>query len=131
MKKLVPKISIGLLITFGLVTLLASTSIIFDLFEFRANEGNFVWSIVYANFICGFIYLFAAYGWMKNKTWTTKLLGIATLILIAAFIGLFFHINSGGIYETKTIDAMVFRTSVTLIFTLISYFIIKKNKQLS
>lgn len=130
MKKLVPKISIGLLITFGLVTLLASTSIIFDLFEFRAKEGNFVWSIVYANFICSFIYLFAAYGWIKNKKWTVQLLSLSSLILIVAFIVLFFHINSGGLYETKTIGAMAFRTSLTIIFTLISNYTTFK-KQLS
>lgn len=131
MKKYSPKITASVLFAFGLLTLFLSTSIILDLFEIRAKEGNYVLIVVYANFICSIIYLIAAYGLLKNKTWTTKLLGIATLILIAAFIGLFFHINSGGIYETKTIGAMVFRTSVTLIFTLISYFIIKKNKQLS
>lgn len=131
MKKYSPKITASVLFAFGLLTLFLSTSIIFDLFEIRAKEGNYVLMVVYANFICSIIYLIAAYGLLKNKTWSTKLLSIATLILIVAFIGLFFHINSGGIYETKTIGAMVFRTSVTLIFTLISYFIIKKNKQLS
>ncbi|HUH73948.1 MAG TPA: hypothetical protein VLZ75_06020 [Chitinophagales bacterium] len=131
MKKYSPKITAYVLFAFGLLTLFLSTSIIFDLFNIREKEGNYVLMVVYANFICSIIYLIAAYGLLKNKTWSTPLLGIATLILIVAFIGLFFHINSGGIYETKTIGAMVFRTSVTLIFTLISYFIIKKNKQLS
>ena len=131
MKNLLPKFTIGLLIGFGLLTLFLSTSVIFDLFEIREKEGNFVWMIVYANFISSILYLLAAYGWIKNKTWTTRLLSISSIILILAFIGLFFHINSGGLYETKTIGAMIFRTSLTLIFTLISYYSIQKKTPLS
>lgn len=128
MKKLLPKISIGILIVFGLVTLLASTSIFFDLFGVREQEGNYVLFIVIANFISSIIYLLAAYGWIKNKTWATQLLSLSSIILIVAFIGLFFHINSGGLYEIKTVYAMTFRTSLTLIFTLISYYTINKTQ---
>jgi hypothetical protein len=59
----------------------------------------------------------------------TILLGISTLILIVAFIGLKIHANSGGIYETKTIGAMIFRIAVTLVFAIIAFFTI--NKQLN
>ena len=131
MKNLLPKFTIGLLIGFGLLTLFLSTSVIFDLFGIREKEGDFVWLIIYANFISSILYLLAAYGWIKNKTWTTRLLSISSIILILAFIGLFFHINSGGLYETKTIGAMIFRTSLTLIFTLISYYSIQKKTPLS
>ena len=131
MKNLLPKFTIGLLIGFGLLTLFLSTSVIFDLFGIREKEGDFVWLIVYANFISSILYLLAAYGWIKNKTWTTRLLSISSIILILAFIGLFFHINSGGLYETKTIGAMIFRTSLTLIFTLISYYSIQKKTPIS
>ena len=131
MKNLLPKFTIGLLIGFGLLTLFLSTSVIFDLFGIREKEGDFVWLIIYANFISSILYLLAAYGWIKNKTWTTRLLSISSIILILAFIGLFFHINSGGLYETKTIGAMIFRTSLTLIFTLISYYSIQKKTPIS
>ena len=131
MKNLLPKLTIGLLIGFGLLTLFLSTSVIFDLFGIREKEGDFVWLIIYANFISSILYLLAAYGWIKNKTWTTRLLSISSIILILAFIGLFFHINSGGLYETKTIGAMIFRTSLTLIFTLISYYSIQKKTPIS
>jgi hypothetical protein len=70
----------------------------------------------------------AAYGFIKNKKWTATLLGISTLILIAAFIGLKIHASSGGIYETKTIGAMIFRISVTIAFATIAYFTITKKK---
>lgn len=128
MEKLRPYIFTILLAGFGLLTLFLSTSVIFDLFDIRAKEGNFVLFVVWANFISSILYLFAAYGFIKRKKWTTLLLGISTLILIAAFIGLEIHVNSGGMYETKTIGAMIFRTGVTLVFTIIAYLTITKKK---
>ena len=129
MKKYVLYTSAVILTAFGLLTLFLSTSVIFDLFGIRAKEGNYVHFVVWANFICSFLYLFAAYGFIKNKRWTATLLGISTLILIVAFIGLKIHANSGGIYETKTIGAMIFRIAVTLVFAIIAFFTI--NKQLN
>ena len=128
MKKYIPYILATLLTGFGLLTLFLSTSVIFDLFGIRAKEGNYVLFVVWSNFISSILYLFAAYGFIKNKKWTATLLGISTLILIAAFIGLKIHINSGGIYETKTVGAMILRISVTLLFAIISYFVITKKK---
>ena len=129
MKKYVLYTSAAILTAFGLLTLFLSTSVIFDLFGIRAKEGNYVLFVVWSNFISSILYLFAAYGFAKSKKWTATLLGISTLILIAAFIGLQIHINSGGIYETKTIGAMIFRIAVTLVFASIAFFTI--NKQLN
>jgi len=107
---------------FGLVTLFLSCSVIFDLFGVRAREGNYVLFVVWANFLSSIIYLFAAYGFIKTKKWTTHVLGFSAILLILAFIGLIIHINSGGIYETKTIGAMIFRITLTLVFSILAYF---------
>lgn len=115
------------LITFGLLTLFLSTSVIFDLFNIREKEGNYVLFVVWANFISSILYLFSAYGLLKSKRWTTHLLSISSIILITAFLGLSIHITKGGIYETKTVGAMIFRTAVTLAFTAFSYFTITKK----
>ncbi len=128
MKKIIPYLLAFILATFALLTLFLSTSVIFDLFGIRAKEGNYVLFVVWSNFISSILYLFAAYGFVKSKKSTALLLGTSTLILIAAFIGLKIHINSGGIYETKTIGAMIFRISVTLVFTIIAYLTITKKK---
>ena len=129
MKKYVLYTSAAILTAFGLLTLFLSTSVIFDLFGIRAKEGNYVLFVVWSNFISSILYLLAAYGFKKKKKWTATLLGISTIILIAAFIGLKIHANSGGIYETKTIGAMIFRIAVTLVFAIIAFFTI--NKQLN
>jgi hypothetical protein len=56
-------------------------------------------------------------------------LGISVLILILTFIGFLIHVKTGGKYETKTMGAMIFRITVTLIFTFFAYFTIIKNRK--
>lgn len=127
MKKAVPYLLATILTGFGLLTLFLSTSVIFDLFGIRAKEGNYVLFVVWSNFISSILYLIASYGFVTSKKWTAKLLWVSTIILITALIGLFYHINSGGIYETKTIGAMIFRISVTMVFAALAYFTITKR----
>ena len=128
MKKYIPFLSSLILAGFGLLTLFLSSSVIFDWFGIRAKEGNYVLFIVWANFISSLLYLISTYGFLKIKSWTFKALSVATVILVVALIGLFIHIYSGGIYETKTVFAMLFRISVTIVFTAIAYFSINKKK---
>ena len=116
------------LIAFGILTLFLSSAVIFDFLDIRAKEGNYVLFIVWANFICSVIYLVSAYGFINKKPWATLLLGLAVAILVGAFIALKVFISNGGIYETKTVGAMVFRTIVTLLFAIVGYYTIQKNK---
>ncbi|MGB5555923.1 MAG: hypothetical protein WBM83_14800 [Flavobacteriaceae bacterium] len=115
------------LTAFALLTLFLSSSVIFDWFGIRAKEGNYVPFVVWTNFIVSWLYLLAAYGFIKLKKWAHKILVAAALILIIALIGLFFHIQNGGLYETKTIGALFFRTSLTLVFALLAYLRIVKK----
>lgn len=114
------------LLIFGAVTLFMSSSVLFDWFGIREKEGNFVPLIVWANWLCGFLYLMAAFALWKNKLWAVKPLIISLIILSVAFIGLFLHITGGGLYETKTLGAMVFRLGITGIFTYLTFKIYKK-----
>lgn len=115
-QKLINYLSAALLAFFGLITLVLSTAIIFDLFGVRAMEGHYVLFVVIANFVCSLLYLFAAYGFISHKPWTINVLWLSVGILALALIGLFIHINSGGLYETKTIGALIFRMVVTVLF---------------
>ncbi|MGN6264266.1 MAG: hypothetical protein ACTHM5_01270 [Ginsengibacter sp.] len=112
---------------FGIITLFMSTSVIFGLFDIREKEGNYVLFVVVANFICAFLYLAGAYGFFKMKKWTTPVMNAAVVILVITFIGLAIHIYSGGIYEEKTVKAMMFRTFLSIAFALISFKYISKN----
>lgn len=128
MKKTVPYLLATILGAFGMLTLFLSTSVIFDFFNIRAKEGNYVVFVVWANFISSLLYMFAAYGFINAKKWTSKLLSISSSLLILAFVGLIIHINLDGIYENKTIGAMIFRISATLIFAVIAYYTISRKK---
>ncbi|MEB2785347.1 hypothetical protein [Algoriphagus persicinus] len=121
MKKIFTYFPIVLLIAFALLTLFLSSSVLFDWFGIREKEGNYVLFVVWVNFISSILYLAAAYGFLKQKKLTFTILSLSAIILIMALIGLFIHINSGGLYETKTIGAMIFRIIVTLAFALLSY----------
>ena len=67
MKKIITYASGIILLAFGMLTLLLSTSIIFDLFGIREMEGNYVPLIVWANLIVSFIYLIGAYGFFMER----------------------------------------------------------------
>lgn len=129
MKKALPYIIALFLAAFGVLTLFLSSSVIFDLFGIRAKEGHYVLFVVWANFISSLFYLFAAYGFVKNKKWTVHLLGVSAIVLMLALIGLLIHINTGRLYEIKTIAALIFRTTITVAFALSAYFMIFKNKK--
>lgn len=130
MKYTILKITAIALLLFALLTLFLSSSVIFDLFGIRAKEGNYVPLVVWANFISSILYLAAAYGLFKMKKWSVWLLAISVVILVAAFIGLKLHISEGGLYEVKTVNAMIFRIGLTALLAVASYFLLQ-NKQLS
>lgn len=113
------------LLIFGLISIFMTTSVIFDLFGIRAIEGNFVYPVVYANLICGFLYLIAVYFWNQKPKIATNVLLLAFLLLLAVFSWFLFYIKGGGIHEPKTIKAMGIRT----IITLIAYWIVGKKQQ--
>lgn len=72
------------------------------------------------------LYLISAYGLFRFRRWTAVILAIATLILIAAFVFLKIHIADGGLYETKTVNALIFRISLTVILMALARFSISK-----
>lgn len=131
MKSIILKASAVIITLFGLITLFMSTSVIFDLFGIREKEGNYVLFVVISNFMAGFLYLSAGYALFTEKKWATKILVIATAILIISFVGLLIHVNSGGIYEQKTIKAMISRIAITASFATISWFYILKSKNVT
>jgi hypothetical protein len=99
---------------FGLLTVFAGGSVIFDLFGMRETEGNYVPFVVWANLVCGLLYLIASYGFFSRKDWTATFMKLSLWVLVAAVIVLSFCIWNGELYENKTIVALGFRILVTL-----------------
>jgi hypothetical protein len=104
MKNYILKITAVIITIFALITIFMSNSVIFDLFQIREKEGNYVMFVVVTNFIVGFTYLLSAYGLFTEKKWTTKVLAASGILLLIGFIGLIIHVYSGGIYEIKQLE---------------------------
>lgn len=121
-------ILIAFLTLFGVLTVFMGSSVLFDLFGIRAHEGNYVEFVVKANLFCGIIYLLAAWDIWRGKKAGSYSLIAALIILIITFVFFINHINQGGLYEPKTIKAMSFRTIVTLVACVLSFWILKKER---
>lgn len=103
------------------MTLKEGGSVVFNIGNARVVNGNFVPFVVWFNFLSGFIYLLASWGLYKRKEWTKKL-GISMIILIlCVFIFFVIHIASGGLYEKRTVYAMIFRTLTWMFITLTAF----------
>lgn len=111
----------AVLTAFGLLTLFMSGSVIFDLFDIRARQGDYVLFIVWVNFVSGFLFLIAAVAFFKKKAWSYLPLMASLGILAVAFIVLLIYIERGGAYEAKTIAAMILRLSVSLACAVVVY----------
>jgi hypothetical protein len=115
------KISAIVLSIFALLTFFLTFSIFFNLFGIRESEGNYVLFVVIGNFICSLLYIMAAYGFWNKKKWTSRFLAMATALLAIVLIVFLFYINTGGLYEDKTIKALIFRLIITGFFWFISF----------
>ena len=102
--------------------------LILCVFGIREKEGNYVLIVVWANLISSLIYLSSAYGFVKNRKWTTYLLASSVLIMIIAYIGFIIHVNGGGLHELKTFGALAFRTEFSTVSVLIAFFIVTKSQ---
>lgn len=119
-----------ILALFALLTLFLSSSIIFDWFDIRQKQGDFILFIVWANFIASIVYFIAVYGFIKRKKWTFWILLSALLVLVIAFIFFQYYIQNGGIHKSQTVMAMLFRMAVTSLFALIAYFKLIREKHI-
>lgn len=109
------------LLLFGGLTLFLSSSVLLDLFGMRAKEGNYVLVVVWANFVASVLYLVSAFAIFKGKMWMVKPLVLALVVLVAGQIGFWIHIINDGLYENKTVGAMIFRILFTAVLLFTAY----------
>ncbi|MBT4763169.1 MAG: hypothetical protein HOO06_15860 [Bdellovibrionaceae bacterium] len=94
---------------FGILTIKTGALFLFTP-EGQIAAGDYVPFVLWFNFIAGFFYFITGIGIYFKKTWTYKAaitLAILTSIVFAAFG---FHVALGGLYEVRTVGAIIFRT---------------------
>ena len=115
-------------IAFGLLTLKSGGEVLFIDGAGRAAAGNYVPFVLWSNFLMGFLYIFAGIGlWLEKRwgAWLAIFIALATLAVFAAFG---WHMSEGGLYEPRTLKAMVLRSVIWSVFALFSYWkIIRKD----
>jgi len=109
---------------FGIITILASSSVLFDISYIFKKEGNYPMFILIVNFISGWLYILAAYGINYSKTFTLYLLpGILTMLFFS--LSLFIQLMiTGGMYEKETLVALSIRIAFTGVLT---YYVFNKT----
>lgn len=108
-------------VVFGLLTLKAGGSVIFNIGSLRQAEGNFVPFVVWFNFLRGFFYIAAGIGLWIQKRWAVSL-SIALLIsIVITYIFFGIHVLNGGPYEMRTAYAMALRIFLWVVISIISY----------
>lgn len=106
-------ITAGVMAVFGLLTLVASSAILFNVADAREQAGHYVPIVVWMNFLASLLYLIAAYGLIKHRPWTPGILLIAVVFLVIAAIGFLLHVQNGGEHEQRTVGALLFRFFAT------------------
>lgn len=102
----------GIGLVFGLLTIFSGGTALFGDEAARAAVGNAVPFVLWFNFVAGFAYVLAGLGLLLNRRWAVWLsvaIAVATALVLAAF-GL--HVAGGGLYEMRTVGAMLLRTAV-------------------
>ena len=108
-------------VVFGLLTLKAGGSVIFNIGSLRQAEGNFVPFVLWFNFLSGFFYIAAGIGFWIQKRWAVSL-SIALLIsIVITYIFFGIHVLNGGSYEMRTVYAMALRTFLWVVISIVSY----------
>ncbi len=118
-----------ILVLLGGASVFMASSVIFDWFGIREMEGNYVSFVVYANLICGIIYLYGAYDLIKKPKRAAWLLTFATGLLVIVSVAFAIYIYLGGVHEEKTVFALIFRTSITAFLAWLSFYIYRNTPQ--
>lgn len=108
-------------VVFGLLTLKAGGSVIFDIGSMRQVEGNYVPFVVWANFLSGFFYIAAGVGLWLRKRWAATLSVAVMIGIVMTFIFFGMHVLNNGLYEMKTVYAMSLRTFLWAVISIVSY----------
>lgn len=109
-------------IVFGLLTIKSGGDVLFWSEEARIAAGDYVPFVLWFNFVSGFFYILAGVTLLINKAWSVWLAAAILLGTLTVFAALGLSIYIADIaYETRTIGAMVVRTTVWSMILFLAY----------
>jgi hypothetical protein len=100
---------------FGIVTIIVGGKTLFGGAEERTAAGNIVPFVLWFNFVAGFAYVIAGVGLFLWRRWAAQLSAAIAAATIAVFIAFGAYIFLGGVFESRTVGAMIIRSTVWII----------------
>lgn len=97
---------------FGLLTILSGGSALFGGVAAREAVGDAVPFVLWFNFGAGFAYVAAATGLLLRRRWGLWLSAAIVIATALVFVAFGVHVLRGGLYEMRTVFAMILRLCV-------------------
>lgn len=113
-------IAAAVAIAFGMLTVFSGGQALFGSEEARAAVGNAVPFVLWFNFLAGFAYIVAGIGlFLRHRpaVWVSIGILVSTALVMLVF-GI--HVIQGGAYEMRTAGAMILRTGVWAVISVIA-----------
>ncbi len=106
---------------FGALTIFSGGRALFGGADAQAAVGDAVPFVLWFNFLAGFAYVLAGVGlFLRHPPAVWISLGIlTTTFLVLLALGL--HMMQGGAYEMRTVGAMVLRTGVWAVISVVAW----------
>jgi hypothetical protein len=116
-------------LVFGALTVFSGGRALFGGAEAQAAVGNAVDFVLWFNFLAGFAYMLAGVGlFLQHRPAVWISLGILTS---TALVGIAFgvHMLQGGAFESRTVGAMILRTAVWAVISVVAFRHIAKPRR--
>ncbi|MCI2395711.1 hypothetical protein [Aliiroseovarius sediminis] len=114
-------IAAAVALAFGALTVLSGGRALFGGADARAAVGDAVPFVLWFNFLAGFAYIVAGIGlFLRHPPAVWISIGIfASTALVALAFG--YHVMQGGAFEMRTVGAMVLRTGVWAVISVVAW----------
>lgn len=115
------KIAAGVAIVFGALSVFSGGVALFGSDDARAAMGEVVPFVLWFNFLAGFAYIVAGIGLLlqhRPAIWISLGILAATILVFSAF-GI--HVWQGGTYEMRTLGAMILRSGVWAVISVVAW----------
>ncbi|MCG9970901.1 hypothetical protein [Christiangramia crocea] len=98
---------------FGVITLFASSSVLFNITTILQKNGNYPSFILWMNLLSSPLYLMAAVGLKLSKVWALHLLVAILTMLFISLTYFILLIKNNEAYELETLMALAIRIALT------------------
>ncbi|CCF18368.1 conserved membrane protein of unknown function [Pseudorhizobium banfieldiae] len=106
------KVLAGVGLVFGVLTVVSGGTAIFGPATATDVLGNVVPFVLWFNFLAGVAYVASGLGLFLRQDWAV---GLSLALFVATFlilVGFAIHVATGGLYEMRTVGALLLRTAV-------------------